>query len=117
MKKLSSDILIISLSTLFFLVIGIPLITSKNKRNSLNELVKTSHWQILFAISFIWSIYILVFKGKGIINDKETLDKYIDSTKKAILAFIIAIFAYLDITIAVYWVIWIMSYFLSGWVS
>ena len=84
---------------------------------ALTELITNPRWFSLFILSIIWSIYILVFKGKGMIkdNDKKTLERHIEATKKAIVALIIAIFAYIDITIAVYWVVWIMAFYLSGW--
>ena len=39
-----------------------------------------------------------------------------ESLKKALLGFMIAIFAELGLTIAPFWIIFTTSYYLSGWV-
>ena len=39
-----------------------------------------------------------------------------ESTKKALTAFIIAIFASIDLTIAPFWIIWVLSYSFENWV-
>ena len=39
-----------------------------------------------------------------------------EATKKAITAFIIAIFASVDLTIAPFWIIWVLTYSFDHWV-
>ncbi len=48
-------------------------------------------------------------------EDKERRRRYILSTKRAILAFIISYLAHLDATFAPFWVVWILSEYMEGW--
>ena len=66
-----------------------------------------------FLISLVISILLLVYITKIPIKDKKNKNKIKKVTNSAIIAFIIALLAYLDLTIAPFWVIWIASYYLD----
>jgi len=57
-------------------------------------------------INFIYTME-SVFSPKG--------SKEIIATKKAFIAFVIALFASLDLTIAPFWIIWVISYYFESW--
>ncbi len=69
-----------------------------------------------FLLIMIWSIFILGFGGAShFTNDSEIYNSYIESTKKGILAIIIAIFAKIELIIPVFWLVWLTAFYLEGW--
>lgn len=69
---------------------------------------------LAFVIS--WSIFILLFGGaKYFTKDPELYNFYIEATKKAVLAIIIAIFAKLELIIPVFWFVWLMAFYFQSW--
>ena len=49
-------------------------------------------------------------------DNSEESKKVKTALKKAILAFIIAIFAEMGLTIAPFWLVFVLSYYLEGWI-
>lgn len=49
-------------------------------------------------------------------DSDETHTRLIDSIKKGLIAFIIAIYGELGMLISPFWTVFLVSYFLSGWV-
>jgi len=88
-----------------------PLIRLKNMFS-----LKHKHFLVGVAGIVIWSIFILELDGASYFtNETETYNSYIEATKKAVLAFMIAIFAKLELTIPVFWLIWLTAFYLDGW--
>ena len=78
--------------------------------------LKHKHFLVGVAGIVIWSIFILELDGASYFtNETETYNSYIEATKKAVLAFMIAIFAKLELTIPVFWLIWLTAFYLDGW--
>lgn len=78
--------------------------------------LKRAHFLFGFIGLVSWSIFILGFDGaKYMTFDDATYNSYIVATKKAVLAFIIALFAKLDLTVPVFWLIWLTAFYLDGW--
>lgn len=67
------------------------------------EMFNDIRWLINLIVVIFFLIYVKIF-GKNDIN-------LINASKKAILGFIIAIFAYLDMTIASFWIIFVLAYY------
>ena len=105
---LRSNEFIIGLSCFTFL----SLITIFNKKETTYKLYNLVNNQN-FLISLCVSIALLIYIYKIPLKDKKNKKKIKDVTNSAIVAFIIAILAYLDLTIAPFWVIWITSYYLN----
>ena len=72
------------------------------------QMFRNQSWSWNFLLILCFSIYIL-FHDKERENVKE-------ATKKAIIAFIIAIFSELHLTIAPFWLVFLVSYFFEGWI-
>jgi hypothetical protein len=94
-----SIVLIISASIVF---------SDSEKYNKLKNLFLNKSWFLNFIIILIFSISSFFYYP---LNSLE-----IEATKKAITAFVIAIFASIDLTIAPFWIIWVLSYSFDEWV-
>ena len=84
----------------------------------LKDMFSPKNIHFLFGLIGVvsWSSFILGFDGaKYMTNDNDTYNSYIEATKRAVLAFIIALFAKLDLTIPVFWLIWLTAFYLDGW--
>tara|TARA_B100000963_G_scaffold360066_1_gene389594 strand:+ start:756 stop:1097 length:342 start_codon:yes stop_codon:yes gene_type:complete len=94
-----------------FLVFAISIyeiLNNKEKFNTFKRNFTNKHWLKHFAImvSFVISMFLFYPKKS---HERE-------ATKKAITAFIIAIFASIDLTIAPFWIIWVLTYSFDNWV-
>jgi hypothetical protein len=88
-----------------------PLIRLKNMFS-----LKNKHFLLGVAGIVIWSIFILGFNGASYFTDDDNIfNSYIEATKHAVLAFIVAIFAKLELTIPVFGFIWLTAFYLDGW--
>ena len=105
---LRSNEFIIGLS--FFTLLS--LVTIFNKKENINKLYNLLNNQN-FLISLFISIALLIYIYKIPFKNKQNKIKIKKVTNSAIVAFIIALLAYLDLTIAPFWVIWITSYYLD----
>ncbi len=97
------------ISAIIFLLFTLLHLYTTGKYEKLIRLFITPIWFISFIIIVIWCIYVFKYhQQKGSEKVKET-------TKKAIIAFIIAILSSSGISIAVFWFVWIATYYLSDW--
>ena len=88
----------------------------KELYTKVNKLVLHKFWLISFIIILAWSYYVFVLKNKFEIYKKENQDTAVLATKHALFGFLITICGYLDMTIWVFWLTWVMSFYLEGWV-
>ena len=100
-KKLSNNIPII-----FVTLMSIFQIYRNNKYQEIIDLFKNIKWLINFIIILLFLVYVRLSKNS----------KLISASKKAILGFIIAIFAYIDLTLAPFWIIFVLAYFGDGFI-
>ena len=86
---------------------------SHKARDNLMELLSKKKWVInlLLIIGFI--VYIM-YSTKD--DDSEEAKKTQEALKKAIIAFIIALFAELGLTIAPFWWVFVLAYYMEGWI-
>ena len=96
-------------SFLFFIIITIVIIF-KNKE--MTKLIITLFSNKTFLLSFIGIIIFSIYNLNQSSEDEETV-RIKNATREAILGFVIAIMAYLDLTAAPFWIIWFVSYYLS----
>lgn len=94
-----------------FLVFALSIyemVNNKEKFNKFKGIFTNKRWLKHFAIlaSFSTSMFLLY--------DKNSHER--EATKKALTAFIIAIFASIDLTIAPFWIIWVLTYSFDNWV-
>lgn len=84
------------------------IITDVEKREKVIKLITNKSWGINLLL-------IIVFCYYGLTNKEETKDseKYKEAIRTAILGVIIAILAYLDLTIAPFWIIFVSSYYMG----
>ena len=66
---------------------------------------------LLLIIGFI--VYI-IYSTKD--DDSDDAKKTQEALKKAIIAFIIALFAELGLTIAPFWWVFVLAYYMEGWI-
>ena len=88
----------------------------KELYNKVNKLVFQKLWLISFIIILAWCYYVFVLKNKFEIYKEENQKTATLATKHALFGFLITICGYLDMTIWVFWVTWVMSFYLEGWV-
>jgi hypothetical protein len=90
------------------------LIVYKKKHIELIQLLLRPEWTISFIIIVLWSVYILKYDMFGYLNkDPDALKGFRAATSHGIIAFVIALFAYIDLTIPTFWFIWFISYYID----
>ena len=82
----------------------------------LKHMFSNIHFLLGFMLVVGWSFFVLGIDGaKYLTDDNDTYNSYIEATKKAILAIIIAVFAKLELIIPVFWLVWLSAFYLQGW--
>lgn len=120
-ENLVNDTRILGASTAIFIYIVVSFIYLHkfNKLSMLIELFKNKFYFLNIVIIIVLSIFIIKFDGKGFIlrpTNNERLDRLKESIKKAIFGFLIAILAYLDEPLLAFWSIFLVSYYLNGFI-
>jgi len=82
----------------------------REKLHKIRDLFKKKAWLVGVLSIIIWSIYIFITDRGS--KDKNAIRRR-GATQHAITAFLIAMFAYVDLTIAPFWTIWIVIYYLG----
>lgn len=100
-------------SLITILVLTLYTTFKKKKIDRIITLLKDKGWLINFIFIIVWSTYILLLDDK---TNSDELQKVKESIKKAMIAFIIAFFAYLDLTIAPFWLVFTFAYYSEGWI-
>lgn len=106
-----------TISILIYLGLLLFYLYRRNKIINIYNLLQDKTYIINLLIIIFFTIYILKLNGVGLFhNDKCVLKKMKEAVKKAIFGFIIAILAYLDITISAYWIIFIFTFYAEGFI-
>ena len=84
------------------------IITDKEKLKKFTDRFSNTKWLSQASVMLLFTIVSFIFNKPG--------SRELDSTKKAVVAFIIALFASLDLTIAPFWIVWVLSYSFDAWV-
>ena len=100
------------ISLIFYTIHAIINSTSHRK---LHHLYNNNLWVVSCILIILWSIFILKLDGKFMcLNIDETeIENYKKATRKAIFAFIIAIYAFLEITISAFLTVWLTVFYLE----
>ena len=103
---------------LFSIIIFSTLMKLKNNNELylLFNLIKNPHWLFHTIMIFGFSAWVLKYNGVGVFENEKNLHRAKDAVKKAIIAFIVALCAYLDISTVVFWFVWGAGYYLDNWV-
>jgi len=101
---------IIKFGSLFlvFIISIYEILNNKEKFNKLKSILNNKRWMRHFLL-----LSVFVF-GMFYAYPRRSHER--EATKKALTAFIIAIFASIDLTIAPFWIIWVLSYSFDDWV-
>ena len=99
---------VISMS-IFVAITGVILAFDPEKNKLLQKLLTNYRFLIMFVAILAFSSYTL-FYMKG---DDEEADRIRDATKSGLIAFIIALLAYLDLKAAPFFIVWLTSYYLQ----
>lgn len=93
---------------LVFVLSIYEMVNNKEKFNKFKNIFTNKRWlkHFFVLVSFSTSMFLLYPKHS---HERE-------ATKKALTAFIIAIFASIDLTIAPFWIIWVLTYSFDNWV-
>ena len=86
---------------------------SKKARNKLFELIDNKRWLINFGVIILFIGYIVYTIRNDNSDDSRRLK---EALKKALLAFIIALFAEVGLTIAPFWLVFTLAYYMDGWI-
>jgi hypothetical protein len=97
---------LIAIGIFSMITMGI-LMTHKDKQQRVFNLVKNKTFLFSLVVIVMWSYYCLYH-----IPD-DLNDDYKKATKQAIIAFIIALLAHLELKMAPYWLVWITAYYLG----
>ena len=92
----------------FVIVTAIIVFTNEEKKSLVIKLIKSKTFMFSLICVIIYSVWTLNDK-----SDDEETDRRKRATREAILGFIIAILAYLDLKVAPFWIIWLVSYYLD----
>ena len=88
----------------------------KNPLKRFKTIFSATSFLVGLAFVISWSLFILLFGGaKYFTKDPELYNFYIEATKKAVLAIIIAVFAKLELIIPVFWFVWLMAFYFQSW--
>ena len=96
---------------LFGILLVIQLLNHKQRMKSLINLISAPAWILNFSVLCLWCYFLFVFDKN---TDKKT-NELREATKKGIVASVIAILSYLEFTLAPFWIVLIISYYLEGW--
>ena len=99
---------VISMSV-FVAITGMILAFDPEKRKLVKSLVTNYRFLTMFIAILGFSVYTL-FYMKG---DDEEAERIRDATKSGLIAFIIALLAYLDLKAAPFFIVWLTSYYLQ----
>ena len=102
-KKFNKEIIFASIMLIYTALHRV--VYSKHKFLQLKELISDKFWYINFFIIIIFLLYIILYK-----KDDHIL---YTSLAKAIVAFIVAIYAELGLTIVPFWTIFVVAYFFT----
>jgi len=105
------DILLITLLATF----SYTLYIKPELHTKLKLLTRNKIWLFSLIILLSWSYYVFYMKNSLKIYKQDHQQKAIVATKHALIGFIITICGLLDLTIYVYWLTWIISFYLEGW--
>lgn len=106
MRKLIHKKINLIISFILFLALTIFAIHHGNKYHLIYKSFNNSYWKISILIIIIWCSYIFF--------NADNLDpREVTATQAALVAFIIAYFAHLDLTISAFWLVWLVSYFFN----
>ena len=99
-------------SIFIFLIVLLFIVYKEKKHSHIINIIKKGYINIIIvAVIIIGVVYIIKFTN---INS-STKDKLIDTLKKSIIAFIIAIFAELGLIFAPFYLIFMFVFFSHGW--
>ncbi len=100
-----------ALAVMFTGILTIMAIYGRDRGHGIYKLFRNKIWLMNFMIIAIFSIYVMNLEG----HDEET-EKVKDAARKGMLAFIIALMAHLELTIAPFWIVFVLAYYLTGYV-
>lgn len=101
-----------ALISIFLLTIR-AIFKSKKATQSIKILFTNKRWIINFLMIITFIIYIFYVTHN---NNSPESKRLKTSLKKAIVALLIAIFAELGLTIAPFWLVFVLAYYLEGWI-
>jgi hypothetical protein len=99
------------LSITIFTVLTILNILYK-RLHMIKELLRDKFFILNICTIILFCIYVINFSNEN--NKRREIE--IDAIKKAILAIIIATFAYLDMIVGSFWLVYIIAYYLKGFI-
>ena len=103
------------LNFVIFIIMTLALMFYRKKHLKLLKLLKRPEWTISIIIISLWSLYILKYNANDSLDDlPKEKKKFKKATIHALVGFIIAVLAYIDLTIPVFWLIWFVVYYLSS---
>lgn len=86
---------------------------SYEKRKKIMKLITNRSWLINLVIIICFIVYTEV----STYNNKSDESKKIKSAiKKSIIAFIIAVFSEIGLTIAPFWLVFVLAYYMEDWI-
>lgn len=113
MFKSKSPILIIVSTLIVILLIA----TQEGKKTEIIKDFTNPKFLILCSGITLFSIWIFNQKNDTDKPDNtQTIKKFKEATRKALAALIIAYLAHLDMIFAPFFIVFVLDYFLSGWV-
>jgi len=99
---------VVSMS-IFVAITTMILAFDPEKRKLVMKLARNYRFLGMLVLIFAFSGYTLFYMG----GDDEESERVRDATKSGLIAFIIALLAYLDLKAAPFFIVWLTSYYLQ----
>ena len=106
---------IIAFSTIFIIAFINNIYNNKQLLSKFLELVTDKYWIVSFLLIIVWSYYVLSGENELNIYKQENQYDAEIATKHALVALFISLLDHLDMTIWIFWTIWIMAFQLENW--
>lgn len=106
---------LIAFSTIFIIAFINNIYNNKQLLSKFLELVTDKYWIGSFLLIIGWSYYVLIGENKLDIYKKEEQYEAEIATKHALIAFLIAFCHHMEMTIWIFWLIWVITFQVENW--
>ena len=106
-----------NIAAILFIILTMRAIFKLNKTKEVINFFnnKKTIGQLFFILFWCFLIYRFI-KTHPAKKDSQKVENIKSSTKKAVVALFIAFFARIDLVIAPFWLVWLISYYLEDWI-
>ena len=115
----SIKLILLSIYILIFLKDLKNYLIDIDKIHGLIKLITRKSYILHIFVVILFIIYVYKFKAKGLISNDHNnykLNKLKSGIKKSFFGLLIALIAYMDLTISAFWIIFLTNHFYDGFI-